>query len=252
MEVLGLTWGWVPPGENPARSIVERRHQKGLSQAELASRVGCARATILALEKGLGGSVSILMSVLSALALKPPLRSTRRSHKGALVPSRNAPVRDQVMTPPDLASAIIAHFEGQMTGRILDAARGQGAFYDRFPARLEKAWCELAEGRDFLNWTQPVDLIMTNPPWSRLREFTRHAMSLAPNIIWLAPIVNLTTKARLRDIEAACFGIAELVMIDTPKGWPQSGFQLVAAHLKKGHRGEWRVGWLDRERGGVA
>ena len=64
---------------------------------------------------------------------------------------------------------------------------------------------------------------MTNPPWSRLRDFTRHAMRIAPNVVWLAPLTNLTTKARLRDLDEAGFGIAELVLIDTPKDWPQSG-----------------------------
>ena len=48
------------------------------------------------------------------------------------------------------------------------------------------------------------------------------------------PIVNITTKARLRDLNAHGFGIAELVLIDTPRGWPQSGFQLVAAYLQRG------------------
>lgn len=85
---------------------------------------------------------------------------------------------------------------------------------------------------------------MTNPPWSRLRDFTRHAMTPAPNIVWLAPFVNLTTKARLRDIEAAGFGIAELLWHDIPKGWPQSRFQLPAVHLTKGHTGGWKTGRL--------
>ena len=91
------------------------------------------------------------------------------------------------------------------------------------------------------DWQQPVDWVMTNPPWSRLRDFSRHAMRIAPNIVWLAPLTNLTTKARLRDLNEAGFGIAELVLIDTPKDWPQSGFQLVAALLRKGHSGGWSV-----------
>lgn len=69
-------------------------------------------------------------------------------------------------------------------------------------------------------------------------------MTLAPNIVWLAPMVNLTTKARLRDLDEHGFGIAELVLIDTPRSWPQSGFQLVAAHLRKGHQGGWAVSRL--------
>ena len=32
-----------------------------------------------------------------------------------------------------------------------------------------------------------------------------------------------------------------LVLIDTPKSWPQSGFQLVAAHIAQGHAGGWQV-----------
>ena len=38
-----------------------------------------------------------------------------------------------------------------------------------------------------------------------------------------------------------------LVLIDTPKGWPQSGFQLVAAWLRKGHSGGWSVTRLVKE-----
>lgn len=69
---------------------------------------------------------------------------------------------------------------------------------------------------------------------------------LAPNIVWLAPLTNLTTKARLRDLDEAGFGIAELVLLDNPADWPQSGFQLVAAWLRKGHPGSWAVTRLAR------
>jgi transcriptional regulator with XRE-family HTH domain len=244
MRILDLDWGWMPIGTDPVQPIVARRLAKGLTQADLARRVGCARGTIIDLEKNLGGSVAILIAVLSALGLRPALRSRTRDVKPGLVPPRNAPSRDMVMTPPDLAAAILSHFEGRMTGRILDPARGCRAFFDQLPAHLERDWCEVTEGRDFLTSTRPVDWIVTNPPWSRLRDFTRHAMTLAPNIVWLAPLVNLTTKARLRDIEAAGFGIAEILWLDTPKGWPQSGFQLAAVHLKKGHTGGWKAGRL--------
>lgn len=66
-------------------------------------------------------------------------------------------------------------------------------------------------------------------------------MTVTDNIVWLAPIVNMTTKARLRDLDEFGFGIAELLLIETPKSWPQSGFQLAAVHLRKGHRGAWQV-----------
>ena len=65
------------------------------------------------------------------------------------------------------------------------------------------------------------------------------------NIVWLVHMPNITTKARLRDLEQHGFGVAELVWVDTPRGWPQSGFQLVAAHLKRGYSGPWKQCRLD-------
>ena len=157
-----------------------------LSQAALAQRAGCSRPTIIALERNLSGNLSILLSVLVALGLRRVLRVLDMPGPAGLVPMTNAPVRDLVMTPAPLAAAVIAHFTEQIAGSILDPARGQGAFFDQFPSRLQRCWCEVTEGRDFLKWDESADWIATNPPWSRLRDFTRHAMTLAQNIVWLA------------------------------------------------------------------
>lgn len=243
MAVLGLRWGWAPDRTQAAAMLAARRRAKGLSQAELATRIGVSRPTVIALERDLGATVATVVKAAKLLGMGPLLRGPA-FRRGGLVPAKNAPAQDLVMTPPELAAAVIGHFADRMAGSVLDPARGQGAFHDGFPAHLDRHWCEIGEGRDFFDWHQPVDWVMTNPPWSRLREFTRHAMRIAPNIVWLAPLTNLTTKARLRDLDEAGFGIAELVRIDTPQGWPQSGFQLVAAHLRRGHAGSWTVSRL--------
>ena len=240
MAVLDLHWGWAPDRVQAARALADRRRARGLSQAQLADRIGVSRPVIIALERDLGATVATLVRAAAVLGVRSVLRAAP-SGRGGLVPATNCPAQDLVMTPPELAAAVIGHFADRMTGKVLDPARGQGAFYDRFPTHLERDWCEITEGRDFLDWREPVDWVMTNPPWSRLRDFTRHAMRIASNIVWLAPLTNLTTKARLRDLDEAGFGIAELVLIDTPKDWPQSGFQLVAAWLRKGHSGGWSV-----------
>lgn len=88
------------------------------------------------------------------------------------------------MTPPELAIAVIGLFADRMTGSVLDPAKVLRAFHDRFPSHLDRHWCEISEGRDFLDWQQPVDWVMTNPPWSRLRDFSRHAMRIAQNVVW--------------------------------------------------------------------
>ena len=228
MAVLDLRWGWAPDRVQAARALADRRRARGFSQAQLANRIGVSRPVVIALERDLGATVATLVRAAAVLGVRSVLRAAP-SGRGGLVPATNCPAQDLVMTPPELAAVVIGHFAGRMSGTVLDPARGQGAFHDRFPACLDRHWCEITEGRDFLDWHEPVDWVMSNPPWSRLRDFSRHAMRIAPNIVWLAPLTNLTTKARLRDLDEAGFGIAELVLIDTPKGWPQSGFQLVAA-----------------------
>lgn len=49
---------------------------------------------------------------------------------------------------------------------------------------------------------------------------------------------GVTLKARLKDIENAGFRIAEICVFDTPKNFPQSGFQVGMIHLKKGIQGD--------------
>ena len=240
MAVLDLRWGWAPDRVQAARALADRRRARGFSQAQLANRIGVSRPVVIALERDLGATVATLVRAAAVLGVRSVLRAAP-SGRGGLVPATNCLAQDLVMTPPELAAVVTGHFAGRMSGTVLDPARGQGAFHDRFPACLDRHWCEITEGRDFLDWHEPVDWVMSNPPWSRLRDFSRHAMRIAPNIVWLAPLTNLTTKARLRDLDEAGFGIAELVLIDTPKGWPQSGFQLVAAWLRKGHSGGWSV-----------
>ncbi|OWJ88414.1 hypothetical protein CDV54_21230 [Paracoccus yeei] len=183
MAVLGLRWGWAPERTQAAAMLAAQRRAKGLSQAELAVRIGVSRPTVIALERDLGATVATVLKVARLLGMGSVVRAAP-SGRGGLVPAKNAPAQDLVMTPPELAAAVIGHFSDRMAGRVLDPARGQGAFHDGFPTHLDRHWCEIGEGRDFFDWQQPVDRVMTNPPWSRLREFTRHAMRIAPNIVW--------------------------------------------------------------------
>ncbi len=247
LPVLGLRWAWAA-GEEPAHSGLARlRRVLGLSQLAVADLVGCNRITILALERDLTGNISTLVRVSKVLGIRQLVQPIQAPKSKRLIPQTNAPERDVVLTPPDLAAAVIAHFAPQMRGRVLDPAKGEGAFYDALPGHLDRYWCEVSEGRDFFEWRAPVDWIITNPPWSKLRAFTQHAMSVSDNIVWLVHMPNITTKARLRDLEEHGFGVAELVWVDTPRGWPQSGFQLVAAHLKRGYSGPWKQSPLSRQ-----
>ena len=83
-----------------------------------------------------------------------------------------------------------------------------------------------------------VDWIITNPPWSRLRHFLAKAMSTADNIVFLSAFIHYGTKARMADLRKYRYGWRSFVMVPEPKlNWPQSGFQLGAAHLQRDWEG---------------
>ena len=153
------------------------------------------------------------------------------------VPPPNKPFQDLVMTPEPCAIDIISHF--MPTGKILDPCRGEGAFYNNYPISCEKDWCELEEGKDFFTYDKKVDWIITNPPWSKIKEFIIHSMTIADSIVYLITINHFTTKHRMRLIYENNFGIKEFYCIKTPdKPWPQSGFQIAAVQFERGYTGD--------------
>ncbi len=156
-----------------------------------------------------------------------------------LTPERNAPESDLVPTPYALARVIVRHF--RPTGRCLDPCRGPARpFYTALKAQRGCVvdWCEVTEGRDFMAYSLPTDWIVTNPPWSKVFPFLRHAMTLADNVVFLAALSAFTLRARMRAIELAGFGLKESLLVPhPPRPWPASGFQLAAVHIQRGYAG---------------
>lgn len=149
-------------------------------------------------------------------------------------PNRNYDSNDAVQTPRELARRLVSHF--QPAGRILEPCRGQGNLYRFLPKGA--LWCEIEKGRDFFEWSEPVDWIITNPPWSQIREFLKHSMRVADHVVFLMTINHVWTKARIRDIREAGFGIREITLLEMPREFPQSGFQLGAVYVRRGWSGK--------------
>ena len=160
------------------------------------------------------------------------------------------------MTPQPLADYIIEQYADDIWAHskssqgfpdILDPCCGEGAFWKAL-ARLGRFAHvtqfdvnseETAYRKDFFIYEGQYlaprhDWIISNPPWSKYRDFTKHAYTLTDNILWLITINHvLALKARLRDMKEANFGIRRVLCVDTPKeNWPQSGFQLGAVKKK--------------------
>lgn len=147
-------------------------------------------------------------------------------------PNRDYDSNDDVQTPVELAGRIVNHFKPR--GQILEPCRGDGHFFKFMPTAN---WCEIKEGRDFFNWKQKVDWVITNPPWSQIRKFLQHSMMFADHVVFLATVNHLWTKARIRDIGEFGFGIREICLVEMPKTFPQSGFQLGAIYLARNWTG---------------
>jgi hypothetical protein len=93
---------------------------------------------------------------------------------------------DVVYTPEWAALDIVTWFKP--TGRILEPCKGQGAIFQYLPGA---EWCEIAEGKDFFAWNEPVDWIISNPPYSIFTEWLEHSFTIAPNIVYLFPLNKL-------------------------------------------------------------
>jgi hypothetical protein len=160
------------------------------------------------------------------------------------VPKPNSPEKDLVMTPDWLAADILNHFD--LSGSFLDPCKGEGAFFDQCDLD-SKDWCEISQGKDFMDYEGEVDWIVTNPPWSKMRDFLVKGMQVANNVVYLTTINHYTTKARMRDIREMGFGVPEIYCVLTPeKPWPSLGFQLGAVHIQKGYTGNTKITWQEK------
>ena len=152
---------------------------------------------------------------------------------------------DKVYTPSNIAKMIINTFP--LNGKVLDAFKGKGAFYNQYPDNVEKDWCEIDDGKDFFEYNEKVDWIITNPPYSILDEVLEHSFKIADNIVYLVPISKIfTSLKRIRSI--LNFGnIREIHIISASRcGFP-FGFPACAIWFQRDYKGQTLIKELDNE-----
>lgn len=146
---------------------------------------------------------------------------------------------DRIYTPVETAKTIISKFN--LSGKVLDPFKGKGAFYDNYPEGIEKDWCEIDEGRDFFDYKERVDWIVSNPPYSIFGDVLKHSMELADNIVYLIPLNKLTSSfTRVKELHD--FGGIPYIYLLSPKAcnFP-FGFCTCAVWIKKGYRGDTKM-----------
>jgi hypothetical protein len=150
---------------------------------------------------------------------------------------------DIVYTPDWVAADMLAHF--RPSGTILDPCRGKGAFHKQLPEG--SPWCEITEGRDFFAWTDPVEWIVGNPPYSQTSAWFKHSFALAAHVLYLLPLRHMfSAYGRLTQV-AEYGGIREVRLYGggTRLGFPM-GNAVGAVHIQRGYTGP--TFWSDQTR----
>lgn len=141
---------------------------------------------------------------------------------------------DVHFTDSEVARRIVAHF--QPGGRCLEPFAGEGAFLQHLPEGSQ--WCELSKGIDFFGWTEPVDWIVTNPPFSNLTQVFDHAFQIADNCVFLIPISKYWSSAPRMALAARYGGLVEILHVGAGRriGF-DIGFPFAAMHFRRGYCG---------------
>ena len=149
--------------------------------------------------------------------------NTNKDKLGELVANKGTNV---VMTKPEMARHLLSLCEYEEGATLLEPARGDGAFYNNFPAHCNKEWCEINEGRDFLKWddANKVDYTISNPPYvpgKLFWQFQQKAMKITRcKIFWLINMasMNVFTPNRLTEMEGSGWYITHLHIVND-KRW---------------------------------
>jgi len=140
---------------------------------------------------------------------------------------------DIILTPHDVARDVVERFAP--TGKVLDPCKGDGAFLQFMPGA---EWCEVREGRDFFGWRDPVDWIVSNPPYSTFKPWMLHSFTLAENVVYLVPLHKVFCGAKYLDAIMQYGGMPEVLVMGAGSrlGFP-FGFVVGAIHFKRGYEG---------------
>ena len=146
---------------------------------------------------------------------------------------------DIYYTPEKLAKAIINYYKPN--GNILEPCKGAGAFLKHLPEGSQ--YCEISEGINFFEFTNKMDWIITNPPFSKLTAFMQQSFKLAKNVVFLINVAALFSVKRIKIIEDSKCRIKEIRFVKQPETFTQSGRIPGAVYFKKNYKGSIKLSY---------
>jgi len=151
---------------------------------------------------------------------------------------RFVPPADVVYTPESISKSIIEYLSP--SGLCLDPCMGDGAFYKFLPEGSE--YCEIAEGKDFFEYTKSVDWVIGNPPYSNFSDFLEHSFRIAQNVSFLVPTNKVFQRQLVMNMISKFGGVKSIIVYGsgTLIGFP-FGFSVGNFHFKKDYKGKTEI-----------
>lgn len=150
---------------------------------------------------------------------------------------------DVVFTPEPLAEQICSLFP--IEGKVLEPAKGEGAFLKYLPEGTD--WCEIVDGRNFFDYNQKVDWIVTNPPYSDFDRFLKHCFELAENVVLLVPVAKIFKSMGTLKQVFGYGGIVSCYLLPAGQAGFPFGFPCGVYHFKRGYTGQTEFGLLEKK-----
>lgn len=151
-------------------------------------------------------------------------------------------VNDIYYTPDNLAKDIVKYFKPK--GKILEPCAGAGAFLRALPDNTE--WCEIEKQKNFFEYKDKVDWIVTNPPFSKITHFLNHSFKISNNVVFLLNVAALFTVKRIRLIKQHNFAIKEIRFVKQPDTFPQTGRIPGAVYFEKHFKGNTKISYENK------
>ncbi len=148
--------------------------------------------------------------------------------------TNQATASDTVQTVPHIARSIVRKY--QPSGLVLEPCRGEGNIYNELPQ--PKDWCEITQGRDFFDYRQQVDWIITNPPYSIYDKFLEHCFEVAGNVVLLCPIAKAFKSLGIENMVSSYGGLKEIWLIGSGQACGFAfGFPTGCLYYQRGYVG---------------
>ena len=129
---------------------------------------------------------------------------------------------DVFITPLALAKSHINMIEPIEGEKWLDPCKNNGSYYNQFPENIIKDYCEILEEKDFFTYDKPVDIIVSNPPWSILDKWFKKNIELNPRCFSMLIGINNLTARRIEWCENAGYGLTQMKMMKVFKWYGMS------------------------------